>query len=63
MLYWNVAVFVYLDKSECDMASRKFPEKISSKYLLSYSLGQGGFGEVSLVFEKVRCVAVMFTIL
>jgi hypothetical protein len=45
------------------MASRKFPEKISSKYLLSYSLGQGGFGEVSLVFEKVRCVAVMFTIL
>jgi len=47
-------VFVYLDKEECDKASRDLPDSISKKYLKAYSLGQGGFGEVSLIFEKVK---------
>jgi hypothetical protein len=54
---------VYLDKSQSDVVSRNLPERISEKYLLSYSLGKGGFGEVSLVFEKVRCVAGKYNIL
>jgi len=54
---------VYLDKSQSDGDSIHLPKMISEKYLLSYSLGQGGFGEVSLVFEKVRCVAVKYNIL
>jgi hypothetical protein len=45
---------VYLDKEECDKASRDLPDSISKKYLKAYSLGQGGFGEVSLIFEKVK---------
>jgi hypothetical protein len=52
-------VFVYLDKDKCDKASRDLPDDISQKYLVSYSLGQGGFGEVSLVFEKVKHEAEM----
>jgi len=45
---------VYLDKEECDKASQDLPDIISKKYLIAYSLGQGGFGEVSLIFEKVK---------
>jgi len=45
---------VYLDKEECDKASRDLPDSISKKYLKSYLLGQGSFGEVSLIFEKVK---------
>jgi hypothetical protein len=52
-------VFVYLDKEECDKASHDLPDNISNKYLVSNSLGQGGFGEVSLVFEKVNHEAKM----
>jgi len=48
----HLKVFVYLDKKECDKASRDLPDSISNKYLKAYSLGQGGFGEVSLIFEK-----------
>ena len=47
-------MLVYLDKEECDKASRDLPDSINQKYLVSYSLGQGGFGEVSLVFQKVK---------
>jgi hypothetical protein len=54
---------VYLDKSRCDAESRDLPEKIGQKYLLSYRLGEGGFGEVSLIFEKVKYVAEMYKIL
>jgi len=52
-------VFVYLDKEECDKGSRDLPDSISKKYLKAYSLGQGGFGEVSLIFEKVKHEAEM----
>jgi hypothetical protein len=52
-------VLVYLDKEKCDKASQDLPDSISQKYLVSYSLGQGGFGEVSLVFEKVKHEAEM----
>ena len=45
---------MYLDKEKCDKASEDLPDSISKKYLKAYSLGQGGFGEVSLVFEKVK---------
>jgi hypothetical protein len=45
---------VYLDKKECDKASRDLPDSISKKYLISYFLGQGGYGEVKLIFEKVK---------
>jgi hypothetical protein len=45
---------VYLDKEECDKASRDLPDSISQKYWKAYSLGHGGFGEVSLIFEKVK---------
>jgi len=48
----HLKVFVYLDKEECDKGSRDLPDSISKKYLKAYSLGQGGFGEVSLIFEK-----------
>lgn len=48
----HLKVFVYLDKSRCDEESRVFPAEISQKYLVSYPLGEGGFGEVSLIFEK-----------
>jgi hypothetical protein len=58
-----VTVFVYLDKSRCDEESRDLPEKLSQKYLVSYSLGEGGFGEVSLIFEKVNYVAKKASIL
>ena len=47
-------MLVYLDKEECDKASRDLPDSINQKYVVSYSLGQGGFGEVSLVFQKVK---------
>jgi len=50
---------VYLDKEECDKASRDLPDSIRKKYLKAYSLGQGGFGEVSLIFEKVKPEAEM----
>jgi hypothetical protein len=50
---------VYLDKEECDKASRNLPDSINEKYLIAYSLGQGGFGEVSLLFEKVKYEAEM----
>jgi hypothetical protein len=50
---------VYLDKKECDKASRNLPDSISQKYLIAYSLGEGGFGEVSLIFEKVKHEAEM----
>jgi hypothetical protein len=50
---------VYLDKEECDKASRNLPDSISKKYLIAFSLGQGGFGEVSLIFEKVKHEAEM----
>jgi len=50
---------VYLDKEECDKASQDLPDIISKKYLIAYSLGQGGFGEVSLIFEKVKHEAEM----
>jgi hypothetical protein len=50
---------VYLDKEECDKASRDLPDSINKKYLVSFSLGQGGFGEVSLIFEKVKHEAEM----
>jgi len=52
-------VFVYLDKEECDKVSRDLPDKISEKYWKAYSLGKGGFGEVSLIFEKVKHEAEM----
>jgi hypothetical protein len=58
-----VTVFVYLDKSRCDEESRDFPAEISQKYLVSYPLGEGGFGEVSLIFEKVKYVAEVSRIL
>jgi hypothetical protein len=58
-----VTVFVYLDKSRCDEGSRDLPEKLGQKYLVSYPLGEGGFGEVSLIFEKVKYVAKMVSIL
>lgn len=45
---------MYLDKEKCDKESQDLPDSINKKYLKSYSLGQGGFGEVSLVFEKVK---------
>nr|CAD7440703.1 unnamed protein product [Timema bartmani] len=32
------------------------PEDIKSKYAISYVLGAGGFGEVSLIFEKETCM-------
>jgi hypothetical protein len=44
------------------MVGRNLPEKISEKYLLSYTLGRGGFGQVSLVFEKVKYMSVMYTL-
>ena len=44
---------MYLDKEECDKSSRDLPDSISKKYLKANSVGQGGFGEVSLIFEKV----------
>ena len=50
---------MYLDKEECDKASRDLPDSISLKYLIAYPLGAGGFGEVSLVFEKVKHEAEM----
>jgi hypothetical protein len=52
-------VFVYLDKEDCDKASRNLPDRISQKYLIAYPLGKGGFGEVSLMFEKVKHEAEM----
>jgi hypothetical protein len=52
-------VFVYLDKEECDKAGQNLPDNISQKYLKACSLGQGGFGEVSLIFEKVKHEAEM----
>jgi hypothetical protein len=55
----TVTVFVYLDKSRCDEEIRDLPEKISQKYLVSHHLGEGGFGEVSLIFEKVKYIAKM----
>jgi hypothetical protein len=50
---------VYLDKEECDKASQNLPDSINQKYLIAYSLGKGGFGEVSLIFEKVKHEAEM----
>jgi hypothetical protein len=50
---------VYLDKKECDKAVRHLPDSISQKYLISSYLGQGGFGTVSLIFEKVKHEAEM----
>ena len=47
-------MFVYVDKEEWDKANRNLPDSISDKYWMEFSLGQGGFGEVSLVFEKVK---------
>jgi hypothetical protein len=55
-------VFVYLDSSQCDAVSRDLPGVISEKYLVSFSLGEGGFGEVSLIFEKVKYMAEMYLI-
>jgi len=43
-----------VDKEEWDKANRNLPDSISDKYWMEFSLGQGGFGEVSLVFEKVK---------
>ena len=45
---------MYLDKEKCDEASQDLPDSISKKYLKAYCLGRGAFGEVSLVFEKVK---------
>jgi hypothetical protein len=45
---------VYLDEEEWDKANRNLPDSISKKYWMEFSLGQGGFAEVSLVFEKVK---------
>ena len=50
---------MYLDKEECDKASRELPDSISKKYLKAYLVGQGAFGEVSLIFEKVKQEAEM----
>jgi hypothetical protein len=50
---------VYLDKEECDKAGQNLPDSISQKYLKAYSLGKGTFGEVSLIFEKVKHEAEM----
>jgi len=47
-------VFVYLDKEKCNKANQDLPDSIKKKYLKAFSLGQGTFGEVSLVFEKVK---------
>ena len=47
-------MFVYLDKEKCDEASQDLPDRINKKYLKANYLGQGGFGEVSLLFEKVK---------
>jgi hypothetical protein len=52
-------VFVYLDKKECDKASQDLPDSISKKYLIGRSLGKGAYGEVSLIFEKVKHEAEM----
>jgi hypothetical protein len=47
-------VFVYLDKEECDKASRGLPESISNKYLMGRHLGSGTYGVVSLICVKVK---------
>ncbi|KAJ4448943.1 hypothetical protein ANN_00335, partial [Periplaneta americana] len=48
----HLKVFVYLDKSVCDAKGSDLPKQLGDKYLMSSHLGEGGFGEVSLVFEK-----------
>jgi hypothetical protein len=50
---------MYLDKMECRKASRDLPDRIREKYLIAYTLGKGGFGVVSLIFEKVKHEAEM----
>jgi hypothetical protein len=45
---------MYLGKEECDKANCELPDSIREKYLKACFLGAGGFGEVSLVFEKVK---------
>jgi len=51
----HLKVFVYLDKEKCDKASQDLPDSINKKYLKAFTLGQGGFGEVSLIYEKNTC--------
>jgi len=52
-------VFVYLEKEKCDKASQDLPNSITEKYLIVRTLGRGRFGEVSLIFEKVKHEAEM----
>ena len=46
-------MFVYVDRAQSDASSSLLPSAIGDKYHISYKLGQGGFGEVSLLFNKV----------
>nr|CAD7261718.1 unnamed protein product [Timema shepardi] len=47
-------VLVYLNSVRLE--GDPFPEDIKRKYAISYVLGAGGFGEVSLIFEKETCM-------
>ena len=47
-------MFVYLDKEKCDEASQDLPDRINKKYLKACPVGRGSYGEVSLLFEKVK---------
>nr|CAD7419459.1 unnamed protein product [Timema poppensis] len=47
-------VLVYLNSVRLE--GNPFPEDIKRKYAISYVLGAGGFGEVSLIFEKETCM-------
>ncbi|KAJ9578374.1 hypothetical protein L9F63_005406, partial [Diploptera punctata] len=43
-------VFIYMEKAHTDLI--QLPDDIGNNFHVSYKLGEGGFGEVSLVFEK-----------
>nr|CAD7195157.1 unnamed protein product [Timema douglasi] len=46
----QIKVFVYLDNAALEAG--QYPDEIKKKYIVAYSLGQGGYGEVNLVFQK-----------
>ncbi|XP_069671150.1 ovarian-specific serine/threonine-protein kinase Lok-like [Periplaneta americana] len=45
-------VFVFLDKARSNVINETLPEVLRERYLKSYTLGVGGFGKVSLIFDK-----------
>ncbi|CAG2054345.1 unnamed protein product [Timema podura] len=49
----QVKVFVYLENAALEAG--QYPDEIKKKYIVAYSLGQGGYGEVNLVFQKESC--------